>query len=139
MDDRAAGEVLDVQLQLVRPAEVQVETAQAIGGETVLPGRIDARGLYLRLVERDGAVLFDLVIVDAVDAGTLDQAQEVLAAGRIDVDRAPFAGLPEAAVGFVAPQVAGIDVADAALELDLVPVHADRHVDRKSTRLNSSH
>src|SRR3546814_2600317 len=78
--------------------------------------------------ERDGAVLVDLVIVDAVDAGTLDQAQEVLAAGRIDVDRAPVAGLPEAAVGFVAQQVAGIDVADAALELDLVPVHADRHV-----------
>src|SRR3546814_7561655 len=95
MDDRAAGEVLDVQLQHGRPAEVQVETAQAIGVETVLPGRIDARGLYLRLVERDGAVLVDLVIVDAVDAGTLDQAQEVLAAGRIDVDRAPVAGLPE--------------------------------------------
>src|SRR3546814_389216 len=87
IDDRAAGEVLDVQLQHVRPAEVQVETAQAIGVETVLPGCIDARGLYLRLVERDGAVLVDLVIVDAVDAGTLDQDQEVLAAGRIAVDR----------------------------------------------------
>src|SRR3546814_14033981 len=104
MDARAAVEVLDVQLQHVRPAEVQVETAQAIGVETVLPGRIDARGLYLRLVERDGAVLVDLVIVDAVDAGTLDQAQEVLAAGRIDVDRAPVAGLHEAAGGSVAPQ-----------------------------------
>src|SRR3546814_13167926 len=77
--------------------------------ETVRPGCIDARGLYLRLVERDGAVLVDLVTVDAVDAGTLDQAQEVLAAGRIDVDRAPVAGLPEAAVGFVAQAVAGID------------------------------
>src|SRR3546814_16026441 len=96
---------------------VQVETAQAIGVETVLPGCIDARGLYLRLVERDGAVLVDLVIVDAVDAGTLDQAQEVLAAGRIDVDRAPVAGLPEAAVGFVEQQVAGCHVADRSEEV----------------------
>src|SRR3546814_4566636 len=55
IDDRAAGEVLDVQLQHVSPAEVQVETTQAVGVETVLQGCIDARGLYLRLVERDGA------------------------------------------------------------------------------------
>src|SRR3546814_15752669 len=125
MDDRGAGEVLDVQLQHGRPAEVQVETAQAIGVETVLPGCIDARGLYLRLVERDGAVLGDLVIVDAVDASTLDQAQETLAAGRTALDPAPVAGLPASAVGSGADQVPRPAAAAPALEAAPAPAPAD--------------
>src|SRR3546814_10673184 len=68
IDDRAAGEVLDVQLQHVRPAEVQVVTAQAIGVETVLTGRTDARGPYLRLVDREVAVRVVLLLLDVVEA-----------------------------------------------------------------------